>query len=134
MRALVFVANLFLCYTNSYVTNVQATIAVYFIQYSRAKQPVFSSCPAQGCHIGALLARFRKSGEFSKRLATNNLVWQLGEFLAIFAIIWLQNFRFGELSGIDVCLKSAAVTRSVRYQSMGIYSYVGLLFLSLLIV
>ena len=38
----------------------------------------------QCCRIGKFIAIFRKSGQFLKRLATDVLVWQFGEFLVIF--------------------------------------------------
>jgi len=46
----------------------------------------------QGCHIGEFIARFQKSGEFWKRLATDILVWRFGEFLAIFWKHLVPNF------------------------------------------
>jgi len=52
----------------------------------------FSESFDQGCHIGEFIARFRKSGKFLKRLATNILVWRFGEFLAIFCKYFAPNF------------------------------------------
>jgi len=83
---------------------------------------ISASNPAQGCHFGEFVARFRKSCEFWKRLATNILVWRFGEFLAIFESIWPQILWFGEMYDLYICTYLLT------------YSYVDLLFLSLLMV
>jgi len=74
----------------------------------------------QGFHIDEFIASYRKSGEFLKRLAINILVWRFGEFLAIFESVWFQIFWFGEM--YDLYIGTYLLT----------YSYVDLLFLSLL--
>jgi len=67
-------------------------------------------------------ARHRNSGEFWKRLATDILVWRFGEFHAIFWKHLALNFLVWRIVWPVYCTYLLT------------YSYVGLLFLSLLMV
>jgi len=65
--------------------------------------PFVTHSHRQGCRIGEFIVRFRKSGEFFKRLATYIVVWRFGEFLAIFWRHLAPIFWFGEMYDLHIC-------------------------------
>ena len=76
----------------------------------------------QGCHIGEFIARLRNSGKFWMRLAKIFCFGDLANFWRLFESIWLQIFWFGDMYDLYICTYLLT------------YSYVDLLFLSLLMV
>ena len=59
----------------------------------------------QGCHIDEFIPRFRTSGEFSKRLATNILVWQFGDFLKAFGSKLFGSAKCTTCTFARICLQ-----------------------------